>query len=119
MNTTYPVPVDPNTKPTDITIVESSTGFRYNASANYNTEYHSRIVQRFSASYVTGTHSFKAGVQVTEGLHDIATRYNGDVAYTFLRGVPNALTQYSTPYRTKMRIMPDLGLFAQDNGIQR
>ena len=54
MKTTYPAPVDPNTRPTDITIAESSTGFRYNASANYNTEYHARIVQRFSALYVPG-----------------------------------------------------------------
>jgi hypothetical protein len=119
MNTTYPAPRDPNTKPTDITIVESSTGFRYNASANYNTEYHSRIVQRFSASYVTGTHSFKGGIQVTEGFHDIATRYNGALAYTFLRGAPSSLTQYSTPYRTKMRVMPDLGLFVQDKWAMR
>ena len=68
---------------------------------------------------MTGTHSFKGGIQVTEGLHDIETVQNGSLAYTFLRGAPNGLTQYTTPYRTKMRVMPDLGLFVRDQWVVR
>jgi hypothetical protein len=114
MQTTYPNWQHPAVKPDDISIVEASTSFRYNASATYNTEYHHRYVQRFSMSYVTGSHAFKGGAQIEEGIYDIDRQVNGDVTYTFLRGVPNEVTQYATPHREKNRFMPDLGLYAQD-----
>ena len=107
-------PKDPHTTPADISILESSTGFRYNASLNYNETLQARYVQRFAASYVTGSHAFKAGIQVQEGAMDLDNIVNADVTYTFLRGVPSSLTQFATPYEAEQRMMPDLGLFVQD-----
>jgi len=100
--------------PDDISILEQSTGFRYNAKQNYsNIVDQFRYAERFAVSYVTGSHSFKAGIQLEQGINDSDQIVHGDVNYTFLRGVPASITQYATPYLQKNR-MGDLGIFAQD-----
>jgi hypothetical protein len=101
--------------PNDISIRELSTGFVYNAVPSYSFVLdNDRYVERFSVSYVTGSHSFKAGVHIQQGVANRGTEIHGDVNYAFLRGVPNQVTQFATPYLQKERLMPDLGLFAQD-----
>ena len=56
-------------QPDDISILELSTGFRYNAKPSYSDHdaTSDRYAQRFSVSYVTGSHAFKAGVQLEAG----------------------------------------------------
>lgn len=116
---------------TDVTIAEASTGFRYNARATYSPVHiQYRVVERFSTSYVTGSHAFKVGMQWQQGVSDVNTFVNSDgfntacadcpVQYTFLNGAPNRITQWATPYLQKNRIKADLGIFAQDQwSIQR
>jgi hypothetical protein len=105
---------------TDISILEASTGFRYNAASNYNYRHDmDRYVQRFSASYVTGSHAFKTGIQLQQHVHNTETFVNGDVTYTFNRGVPTRLTQFATPYLRQPRTKADLGLFVQDQWAVR
>ena len=100
--------------PADISILEQSTGFRYNSRQTYqNILDQLKYSERFSISYVTGSHAFKTGVQLEHGVDNTDQVVHGDVNYTFLRGVPASITQYATPYLTKSR-MNDLGLFAQD-----
>ena len=70
-------------------------------------------MSRFSGSYVTGSHSFKTGVQYELTIGNASTEVHGDVNYTFLRGVPNSVTQFASPYLVKTRAV-ELGLFAQD-----
>jgi Carboxypeptidase regulatory-like domain len=68
---------------------------------------------RASFSYVTGTHSFKAGYQ---GAFMIAKtpRFLGDqISYRFNNGVPNQLTQRIGPTMTSNRTVPD-AFFIQD-----
>ncbi|MBI3265398.1 MAG: hypothetical protein HYZ58_19890, partial [Acidobacteria bacterium] len=101
-------------KPDDISILELSTNFRYNAKPFYSNQTDQyRLAQRFSASYVTGSHAFKGGVQLEEGISNIELILHGDVTYAFLREVPNRLTQFATPYLRKDRTT-ELGLFVQD-----
>jgi len=98
----------------DISIVEQTTGFRYNARQNYqNVLDQLKYAERLSISYVTGSHSIKAGTQLEQGFDNTDQVIHGDVNYTFSRGLPASITQYATPYLTKNR-MRDLGLFAQD-----
>ncbi len=100
--------------PQDISIVEQTTGFRYNARTNYqNTLDQLKYSERFSISYVTGSHSMKAGTQLEQGFDNTDQVIHGDVNYTFTRGLPASITQYATPYLTNSR-MRDLGIFAQD-----
>jgi hypothetical protein len=102
-------------KPDDISILEASTGFRYNAKNAYsNITVENRQAQRFSMSYVTGSHAFKGGIQLEEGISNIDTIVQGDVNYTFFRGVPLSITQFATPNLQKATVNLDLGLFVGD-----
>ncbi len=99
---------------TDISINEQSTGVQYNAVTTYNAiKDVPRWSQRFSASYITGTHAFKIGFQMEELIQDISTEVHGNVNYRFNNRVPNQITQYATPYLT-LNNDKDFGLFAQD-----
>jgi hypothetical protein len=102
------------TAPGSISILESSTGFRYNSPATW-TDFMigDRHAQSFTTSYVTGSHAFKGGVQLEEGVRSLSTSADGDVNYTLTRGVPTSLTQRATPFMQKDRFL-DLALFAQD-----
>jgi hypothetical protein len=100
---------------TDVSILEATTGFRYNAAASYLLRNdHDRYAQRFSASYVTGSHTFKTGMQLQQGVLNTATEVNRNMTYTFIAGVPSQITQWATPYLQKNRMKADLGLFVQD-----
>ena len=102
-------------KPTDISILEASTGFRYNAKSTYaDVNDQDRYVQRFSASYVTGSHAFKAGFQLQQGVLNQDNIVNEDVTYIFARGVPTTVVQWATPYQNRVRTKAELGLFVQD-----
>jgi hypothetical protein len=108
-------PTSAEVRPTDISIVEQSTGLRYNAAASYNDPQDSdRFAQRAAVSYVTGSHAFKAGFQLEQGIRNTGTNTNGDVTYRFLNGVPNQITQLATPYIAKERLKADLGIYVQD-----
>jgi hypothetical protein len=100
---------------TDISTLEASTGFRYNARASYlDVNDMDRYSERLSASYVTGSHAFKAGVQIQQHVNNVVRVANSDVNYIFLRGVPTTITQWSTPHVEKNRTKADLGIFVQD-----
>ncbi len=102
-------------KPTDISMIELSTGFRYNAAQTYYSKnVQNRYIERFAASYVTGSHTFKTGFQLQQGLNQSDTNVNQDVYYSFLGGVPNSITQLATPYLVQNRTKADLGIFVQD-----
>jgi hypothetical protein len=103
-----------NVKDTDISIFEQSTGMQYNAVTTYNAVKDvPRWSQRFSASYVTGTHAFKAGFQFDELVWDQSTEVHGNVNYTFNNRLPVSITQYATPY-LQLNNVKDFGFFAQD-----
>ena len=61
-------------------------------------ELHEPYTQRFSATYVTGSHTFKTGVQIEQLFTDNFIFANGNMSYTFRNGVPISLTQRTTPY---------------------
>ena len=66
---------------------------------------------------MTGSHNFKTGVHVEELIADTYHRQNGNVHYSFRNGVPINLTQHATPHIERSRIMPDLGIYAQDQWV--
>ena len=103
-------------QPDHISILEASTGFRYNAASSYSSQLsQDRWVEKFTASYVTGSHTVKAGVQLQQQANDTSAYHNGPALnYTFLRGLPNSITQFATPYTIKNRVRAELGVFAQD-----
>src|SRR5262249_59333919 len=71
--------------------------------------------QRFSVSYITGSHAFKAGVVTLQGRHDLGfTDVNQELYYQFLNGVPDSIVQWAGPNHSENRIRMDLGLYGQD-----
>ncbi|NOT26134.1 MAG: TonB-dependent receptor [Acidobacteria bacterium] len=99
-----------------ISILEQSTGVRYNARETYDDpNVQDRLAERFSVSYVTGTHALKFGVQDEQGfLKAFRNAQDGNVSYTFNNARPVSLTQYATPYELQNRFKHDLGIYAQD-----
>jgi hypothetical protein len=106
----------PGVLPDHISIIEQSTGVRYNARETYDDpNVQDRFGQRFSVSYVTGTHALKFGVQDEQGvLKAFRSASTANVSYTFNNGLPVSLTQYATPYELQNRFKHDLGIYAQD-----
>ena len=106
----------PGVAPEHISILEQSTGMRYNAAATYRMPWDlNRYTSRASMSYVTGSHAVKVGMQLEKSTADSDLVANGsDVSYTFNNQLPVSLTQYATPYSTKERVKADMGIYAQD-----
>ena len=102
-------------KETDVAITEQSTGFVYNAANEYRfINDMDRYVERFSMSYVTGSHAAKFGVNLQQHVANRQDVINQDVRYRFRNEIPNRITQFATPYLQRDRTKADLGIFAQD-----
>jgi hypothetical protein len=91
-----------------------SYGLGLNGSLGYNT--FRQVNQKFALSYVTGSHSFKTGMQLMHGWRnafffmDPARNYSN---YVFNGRVPTTVNYYAGPIGDQGR-MRTLGIFAQD-----
>jgi hypothetical protein len=116
----WPIYRQPEVTRDDVSIVEQSTGMRYNSGTPtfgplyYTKQLVPRFSQRFSASYIAGGHNFKAGFQLEESYLEIEAE-NGtkNVEYAFNNRVPVSVTQWATPYGLKAQ-NKDFGFFVQD-----
>ena len=102
--------------PDRVNIKDVGTNFTYNGVGTLNSrdDQHASN-QRFSAAYVTGAHSFKAGVQAWEHYQfSLADRGALPFQYTFNNGVPTSLTQWVSPFSSVQGNRLALGMFAQD-----
>ena len=72
-----------------------------------------------SATYVTGAHTFKTGIDALGGTNTIRNTFNDSaLQYRFNDGVPNQITEFATPYGLAVRLI-DLGIFAQSRWTVR
>jgi hypothetical protein len=116
----WPTYRQPGVTPDDISIVELSTGMRYNSgSPLFGPQFYSkqsvpRFSERLSMSYVTGSHAFKVGFQLEQSyLHIASEAGTHNLEYAFRNQVPVSLTQWATPYELKVQNR-DYGFYAQD-----
>ena len=116
----WPIYRQPEVTPDDVSITELSTGMRYNSGTPtfgplyYSTQLVPRFSQRFSASYLTGGHTFKAGGYLEESYLELyAENGTKNLEYTFNNQVPVSLTQWATPYGLKAQDA-DFAFYAQD-----
>lgn len=70
-------------------------------------------------SYVTGSHSFKTGVQYAFGQEKNTTDFNADLVQRYRSGVPDSVTVRNTPTEAKERLNADLGVYAQDSWTRK
>jgi hypothetical protein len=69
---------------------------------------------RASASYVTGTHSIKAGMTLMHQWRYTTTEVNNSVTLTVRGKQPFSLTEYATPIQFHETVNYNMGLYAQD-----
>ena len=67
------------------------------------------------ASYVTGTHALKTGVQWGFGPYITRGDLNGDLIQLYRNGVADSVRVYNTPRAAKEFLNADLGIFVQDS----
>jgi len=105
----------PGVTPDVASVTDVGLGITYGSASTYRgrPDYTNRTTQRFSTTYVTGTHTFKAGVQTEQLFTDQFIFANANMSYTFRNGAPIALTQRTTPY-SEQDGGHDLGIYAQD-----
>ena len=84
----------------------AANGYGYNRSDQMNL--------RGSASYVTGTHAFKAGMTLMRAWRYNTNEPNNSVTLTLRGGQPFSLTQYATPVQFHETLRYNMGLYAQD-----
>jgi hypothetical protein len=89
----------------------SATAF--NLAAAYGNDRLPQTNGRFAASYITGSHSLKAGFQFNSGTPGDVTIIPGDVTYRTFNGVANQITMFASPADTIVRAV-ELGFYAQD-----
>lgn len=101
--------------PLMIPVTEQSTNMNYRQqTANYNNTAVPSWTYRVGASYITGTHAIKFGVNNLTGyLNNRQYRLN-NLAYRFNNGVPNQLTMFATPFTVRSEMNADWGLYVQD-----
>jgi hypothetical protein len=91
----------------------------YRSAATFSNNLNTTVHWRFNASYITGAHAFKAGVNDAWGSNDQTTYTRVPYAYTFLTPVggaptPASITEYVTPYTSRLNVDHDFGMFVQD-----
>ena len=70
--------------------------------------------QRFSLSYITGSHALRTGYQSQQGAFESwGNALPGGVNYVFRNGVPLSITQFASPFENR-GIIRRYGLFASD-----
>ncbi len=107
--------------PTMIAVTEQSTGLQYRAPQRFNQAASGMATYRGSASYVTGSHYFKAGltlIQQTYTLDGFAAAPHLNITYRLNRGAPNLLT-LNAPVISDAHLKADAGLYAQDQWTVR
>jgi carboxypeptidase family protein/TonB-dependent receptor-like protein len=68
-----------------------------------------------AASYVTGSHNFKAGFQWGFGSYVLEYDINGDLVQLYRNGQPSEVRIYNTPVRSEEFLNGDFGIYAQDS----
>lgn len=81
-------------------VQDSARNYLYGAPVSWNRTDFGQINERFVVSYVTGSHSFKTGIQFRSGgrINQQTHGADGDmISYTFLGRVPQSVTYYAGP----------------------
>ena len=104
---------DPPQDPSTIAATESTTGFQIRAAQNYNTMINRNGKLKVAASYITGTHAFKAGMDFHRGIQEQVITRNGDYTVTLRNGLPTQLTLFA-PVNFRDHLNADVGVFVQD-----
>jgi outer membrane receptor for Fe3+-dicitrate len=115
---TYRTNFRPDLSPDAVAIVDDVTGQRWGADSGtaYQVPSHrNKIEPRFSATYVTGSHAFKAGFNLIHDWGQLSTNaVPGNMNWTYHSGVPTTIIEFGTPYTIRENMKAELGVYGQD-----
>ena len=94
---------------------DSSLGTEYGAGRTNQGMYPDRFNTQAFASYVTGSHSYKFGIQDTWGTYKQFRSANGDLRQFYQNGAPFQVQILNTPVRFEDDLNADIGIFGQDS----
>ena len=104
----------------NIAVTELSTNYRFNSRATatntdggYGTILQNVSNQRYSVSYITGSHAFKTGLYMAEGVRHHLSYMIGDRAYTVRNGAPTQVTLFASPAVNDNQFLT-AGIYGQD-----
>lgn len=104
----------PGLSPLMISTTEQSTGLAFRALDSHRLAPTYSLHKRFTASYITGAHAVKVGVNHTNGWNKFSNESLNPLSYRLNNAVPNQLSQRAFPIQTQTDMEHNLGLFAQD-----
>ena len=109
-----------------IGIEEQNANYRYGSrstgvthTGGYRVQHNRQYRQRFATSYITGSHSFKTGVDLAEYqegdplTHPDPDQNHGGLAYRFRGTTPNRITLWAIPFES-MGEAKDMSVYGQD-----
>jgi hypothetical protein len=108
--------------PTDRFVLDQSRNYGYGGAyllgltGGFGTQDFGQTNERFSVSYVTGSHAFKTGVQYLYGTGGTDYAFDPslqDTSYVFTGRTPSAVTYYAGPTKTAVR-QNKFAFYAQD-----
>ncbi len=100
--------------PNLVTIFDNSTAKFANAWNNPADHFSKLFTEQFAANYITGSHSIRGGLVVSQARWRLAQRYTADVEpVTYNAGAPVSVS-LKIPTDRSNAINEDLGLFVQD-----
>ena len=94
---------------------DRSTGALWVAGAPPTLTLGVRQVIASSATYVTGSHSLKTGLQWSYGARRNERFANGDLTQRYINGVFDSVLLYNTPNTATNPLKADLGIYIQDS----
>jgi hypothetical protein len=94
---------------------DNSTQLLWNAPSAQLGNYPDKYNVMAAVSYITGSHSFKVGLQDAWGPYRRWNTANADLYQVFNAGAPLSVTVLNTPLQTAEYLDANLGLYAQDS----
>lgn len=89
-------------------------GTAWGATSNIPTFVPTKYLFVTSASYVTGSHAVKVGLQYGTGWFETRQDAQADLQQDYRSGVPDSVVVRNTPFRFRDTMNYDLGLYVQD-----
>jgi hypothetical protein len=110
----YKTGYQPAAGASDIAKIDFIQSTLTNAAPNDYDSFASRRTWSSTASYVTGSHAVKVGVQYGNAPYRETYTMHGDMQLRFRNGVADSVDLFNTPVDVRESLNSDLGIYAQD-----
>ncbi len=100
--------------PSIIPVTEQSTGLKFRSLETHRLQPAKTLHLRFAASYITGAHNVKVGINHTSGWNGFTYQNLNPLSYRLNNGIPNQLSERAFPIYTDTNMEHNMGVFAQD-----